>query len=68
MLWLDFCVYAIDNSLQSEHFYLQAFCLPIIQIVCETLKDIKEGKGSKGKKATSMGKYPSFVVTGYIVK
>jgi len=26
---------------------LQAFCLPIIQTVFETLRDIKEGKGSK---------------------
>lgn len=25
-----------------------AFCLPILQIVWETLKDLAEGKGSKG--------------------
>ena len=29
-------------------FILQAFCLPIIQIVHETLRDVKEGKGRKG--------------------
>jgi hypothetical protein len=27
--------------------FFQAFCLPILQIVYETLKDIEEGKGSK---------------------
>ena len=32
----------------SEMLHFQAFCLPIIQIVYETLKDIQEGKGSKG--------------------
>jgi len=28
-------------------YILQAFCLPIIQTVFETLRDIKEGKASK---------------------
>ena len=36
----------------------QAFCLPIIQIVHETLLDVKEGKGSKlPTKVTSGGKF-----------
>lgn len=42
---------------------LQAFCLPIIQIVHETLVDVKEGKGAKGVGKSTTGtvwKYCSF--------
>ena len=37
----------------------QAFCLPILQIVYETLKDQEEGKGSKKISKTSKGR-PGF--------
>lgn len=32
--------------------FLQAFCLPILQIVYETLLDQREGKGGGGGKRT----------------
>jgi len=35
------------SAVTMLHAVLQAFCLPIIQTVFETLRDIKEGKGSK---------------------
>jgi len=43
-------------------FWLQAFCLPIIQTVFETLRDIKEGKASTSitlESASSSGSYPA---------
>ena len=36
------CIWDIERCI-----YFQAFCLPILQIVYETLKDQEEGKGSK---------------------
>ena len=43
------------STKQIFPYLFQAFCLPIIQIVHETLADIKEGKGSKIQSKSSSG-------------